>query len=97
MPAYITLYKYTQEGLADIKESPNRILQAKALIEKLGGRSIGVWVTMGEYDLVAVGEAPNDEVAAQYALMMGGAGNVTTQTLRAFSEEEFARIVSRLP
>jgi uncharacterized protein with GYD domain len=97
MPGYITLYKFTPQGLANVKESSDRILQAKALFEKLGGRAIGVWVTLGEYDLVAVGEAPNDEVAAQFALIMGQAGNVTSHTMRAFSEEEFAQIVSRLP
>ncbi len=97
MPAYITLYKWTQKGLANIKESPDRIKQAKALTEKMGGRTIGVWVTMGEYDLVAVSEGPDDQTAAALALALAGSGNVTSQTLKAFSEEEFAQIVSKLP
>ncbi len=97
MPAYITLYKWTQKGLANIKESPDRIKQAKALTEKMGGRTIGVWVTMGEYDLVAVSEGPDDQTAAALALALAGSGSVTSQTLKAFSEEEFAQIVSKLP
>jgi uncharacterized protein with GYD domain len=97
MPAYIVLYKFTEQGLANVKGSPERIKQAKAAAEKAGGRSIGVWLTMGEYDLVAIGEWPDDQAAAAFLLAQGGRGNVTSQTLRAFSEEEFAQIVSKLP
>jgi len=95
--AYILLLKYTQQGLTNIKESPERIKQAKAATEKMGGRNIGTWVTMGEYDLVAIGEFPDDQTAAAFALALGRLGNATTQTLKAFSEEEFAQIVSKLP
>ncbi len=97
MPAYITLFKWTQKGLGDIKDSPERIKQVKALGEKLGIRTIGVWVTMGEYDLVGIGEAPDDQTVAVDMLTIAGSGNVTTVTMRAFSEEEFAQIVSKLP
>ena len=97
MPAYILLLKYTQQGLANIKESPERIKQAKAATEKMGGRNIGTWVTMGEYDLVGVGEFPDDQTAAAFALALARQGNATTQTLKAFSEDEFAQIVAKLP
>ena len=97
MPAYITLYKWTQSGVANLKASPERIKQAKALAEKMGGRVIGVWVTMGEYDLVAVSEAPDDQAAAVVALTLAAGGNVSGQTMKAFSEEEFAQVVSKLP
>lgn len=97
MPGYIGLYKFTQQGLANIKESPQRIKDAKALAEHLGIKVIGVWVTMGKYDLVSVADAPNDEAVAIFALKLAGAGNVTTQTMRALSEDEFADVVSKLP
>ncbi|MBN1402196.1 MAG: GYD domain-containing protein, partial [Anaerolineae bacterium] len=97
MPGYIQLIKYTKEGLADIKNSPQRIKEARAAAEKLGIRVVGVWVTMGEYDLVSIGDAPNDEAVAVYTLALARLGNVTTQTMRAFSEDEFAQIVSKLP
>jgi uncharacterized protein with GYD domain len=83
--------------LATIKESPDRIKKNRALVEQLGGRIIGIWLTMGEYDLVAVSEAPNAEVAAQVTMMVAGTGTVTSQTMQAFSEEEFASIVARIP
>lgn len=97
MPGYIGLYKFTQQGLADIKGASERINQAKAVAEKMGIRVVGVWVTMGEYDMVAVGDAPDDQTIAAFALGLATLGNVTTQTLRALSEEEFAQVVSRLP
>jgi uncharacterized protein with GYD domain len=97
MPGYIGLYKYTQQGLADIKNGPERIKRAQALAEQMGIRHIGTWVTMGPYDLVAIAEAPDDETIAAFSLALARAGNVTITTMRALSEEEFAQVVGRLP
>lgn len=97
MPGYIGLLKYTQQGLTDIKNGPERIKKTKGLAEKMGIRSIGTWVTMGPYDLVIIGEAPDDQTIAAFSLALGRAGNVTTTTMRALSEEEFAQVVARLP
>jgi uncharacterized protein with GYD domain len=97
MPGYIGLLKFTQQGLSDIKNSPERIKQSKALAEKMGIRPIGTWVTMGPYDLVIIGEAPDDQTMAAFTLALAKAGNVTTTTMRALSEEEFAQVVARLP
>jgi len=97
MPGYISLMKYTQQGLANIKVSPQRIKDARAAAEKLGITIVGVWVTMGQHDLVAVADAPNDEAMTLFQLALAGKGNVTTQTMRALSEDEFARVVSKLP
>jgi uncharacterized protein with GYD domain len=96
MAGYITLVKYTQQGISAIKDSPTRMQQVRAMAEKMGVRMIGIWVTMGQYDLVAVWDAPGDESMASVALAVGRNGFVTTQTMRAFSEEEFAKIVSGL-
>ena len=97
MPGYIGLFKYTQQGLADIKNSPERIKQARTLAEKMGIKVVGVWVTMGQYDLITVGDAPDDQTMGAYSLALAKLGNVTTQTLRAFSEDEFAKVVTKLP
>jgi uncharacterized protein with GYD domain len=96
MPAYIGLYKYTSQGVGSIKDSPSRIKQVEQVAKKLGIRMVGIWVTMGESDLVAVWEAPDDQAMAAFTLSVASNGNVTTQTMRAFSEEEFAQIVGRL-
>ena len=96
MAGYITLIKYTQQGLANVKASPDRIKQAKAAGEKVGIPCVGFWVTMGEYDLVSIWDAPDDQTMAALVLAQARLGNVTTQTMRAFSEEEFAQIASKL-
>ena len=97
MQGYITLLKLTGKALADIKGSPERTRLNKAAAEKLGCRVIGVWYTEGAYDLVAVWEAPDDQTAAVFMLATANKGYVTVQTMRAFSEDEFARVVGRLP
>ncbi len=97
MPAYVVLYKWTQQGLASVKGSPERMRQARAAGEKAGVRTIGVWVTMGEYDLVGIYEAADDQTAAAALLALAGQGNATSVTMRAFSEDEFAQIVGKLP
>ncbi len=97
MPGYITLYKFTEQGGSKIKDLQKRIADSKALLEKMGGRAIGVWLTFGEYDLVAIGEAPDDLTAAAFTAAVATQGNATSITMRAFSEDEIGQIISRLP
>ncbi len=96
MPTYISLWKFTQQGRAHVRESPNRLEAAKAVLEKRGGRVLGAWYTLGEYDLVTVSEGPDDETATLVTLGIVGQGNVTSVTLRAFGEKEFSQIVGDL-
>jgi uncharacterized protein with GYD domain len=97
MPTYITLYRYTQQGVQNIKESPDRVAAAKETARSMGLEIKGVYLTMGQYDLVAVGEAPDDETATKFALALASRGNVSTETLRAYTEEEFRSLVADLP
>jgi len=97
MPAYVTLFNFTEQGIRNVKESPNRAKAAAQAAESMGGRFIGVWYLLGQYDGIVVLEAPDDETATRLLLATGMQGNVRTLTLRAFSEEEMARIVQGLP
>jgi uncharacterized protein with GYD domain len=97
MPGYVVLYKYTQQGLANIKGMPDMTKRRKEAAEKLGIRVVGVWHLMGEYDAMSVVEAPDDQTLATALLAGGAQGYLTTQTMRALSEEEFAQLVSKLP
>jgi uncharacterized protein with GYD domain len=97
MPTYIGLYKLTDQGIKNIKEAPQRFEEAVRGVEAMGGKVIGTYIVMGEYDYVAIGEFPNDEVAVTFALALGSKGNVRTTTLKAFTREEFGEIVKKLP
>jgi len=97
MPKYIMLVKLTDQGIKAIKEAPERVDAAIKAFEKIGGKNLVVYVVMGEYDYVAVGEAPSDEVATTFALALGSLGNVRTTTLRAYTKEEFTAMVKKLP
>lgn len=97
MPTYITLFKLTDQGIKDVKNAPERITEGLKAFEAMGGKLTGFYAVMGEYDYVSVGEAPSDEVAMTFMLGLGAQGNVKTTTLKAFTTEEFTRIVEKLP
>jgi uncharacterized protein with GYD domain len=97
MPTYIALCKFTDQGIKDVKNAPKRVEAVKKAIEKMGGKMTGFYLTMGEYDYVAIAEAPSDEVACTFMLGLGAAGNLKTATLKAFTLGEFAKIVKNLP
>jgi uncharacterized protein with GYD domain len=96
MPHFVTLIRYTQQGIAKIKESPKRLDAAKKAAEKAGGKIHAWYLTMGKYDAVLISEFPNDEAGALFMLSVGAMGNVTTQTLKAFTEAEYRKIISGL-
>jgi len=97
MPLYVQLINYTEKGIMHVRESPNRLDAARAMLQDMGGRMIAFYLTMGHYDAVAIFEAPDDATAALFAMRIGQLGNVRTTTLRAFDEGEFRRICQKLP
>ncbi len=97
MPTYIQLVRFTEKGIMNVKGSPGRLDAAKAMLEDMGGRFRDVYMTMGDYDLVAIFEAPDDEVAALFTLRVGALGYVRTTTLKAFPEGEYRKICAQVP
>ncbi|NIM96508.1 MAG: GYD domain-containing protein [candidate division Zixibacteria bacterium] len=97
MPTYIMLHHYTQKGLENIKQSPARLEAAKKAFQDLNAELKQFYLVAGQYDIVTISEAPDDETIAKCALSLGSKGNVTTETLRAFTEEEYRRIIGGLP
>ena len=93
MPAYVTLFNWTEKGLMSAGDTAARAKAARQAWEAAGGRFIGIWWTMGEYDGVVVHEAPDDETATRLLLKLGMQGNIRTKTMRAFGEEEIGGIV----
>jgi uncharacterized protein with GYD domain len=96
MATFIVLGKYTAKGIGAIKESPQRVDNAKKAAQGLGGNFKEFYLTMGQYDFVAITDLPDDETAAKFALQTGMQGNVTTETLRAFPEAEFRKIIGSI-
>jgi uncharacterized protein with GYD domain len=97
MPTYVTLVRYTQQGITKIKESPARLDAGIKAAEAMGGKVHAWYLTIGNYDSVFIAEFPSDEICAKYMLSVGALGNVTTQTLKAFTEDEFRKITASLP
>lgn len=97
MPTYITLLRWTHKGAENIKQSPTRLDTAKKAFEAAGGRMTQFYLVMGQYDMVTISEAPDDETAAKMSLGAAASGTVQTETLRAFSEAEYRKIMAALP
>jgi len=96
MPHYVTLLRFTHEGMTRIKESPTRLDAARKAAEKVGGKVHAFYLTMGQHDAVILSEFPNDEAVAKFSLSAGALGNITTETLRAFTEVEYRNIIGAL-
>ena len=97
MAKFISLVKYTAKGIENIKESPNRLDAVKQLCESMGARVDSFYLTMGSYDMVLIVDAPNPETAAKMILTVTSGGSVSTETLTAFAEEEYRKMISELP
>ncbi len=97
MPTYITLVNWTQKGIENVKGSPDRLDSWKDAVKQSGGEVKSFFMTMGDYDLVTVVEAPDDETYAKLILTVAALGNVRTKTLLAFTEEEYRSIIGGLP
>jgi uncharacterized protein with GYD domain len=97
MPTYITLIRFTQKGIEAIKQGPARLEAVRRAFQARGAKIKDFYLVTGKYDAVVVSEASDDETAVKLSLAIASRGNVRTETLRAFSEEEYRRIVSDLP
>ena len=96
MPTYISLLNYTEQGIKNIKESPARLDAARDLFKTMGAELKAFYLVSGEYDAVCITEAPDGDTLAKVMLTLGSKGNVRTKTFRAFTEDEFRKIVSSL-
>jgi uncharacterized protein with GYD domain len=96
MPQYVTLVRYTHQGISKIKDSPSRLDAAKKAAEGEGGKIHGWYLTMGQYDAVLISEFPSDEACAKFALSASALGNISTETLKAFTEAEYRKIIGSL-
>jgi uncharacterized protein with GYD domain len=96
VPTYIALGRWTSQGLQKIQESPPRLDAGRKAFETTGVKLKEFYMVMGQYDMVIVAEAPDDATLARATLTLASKGNVQTETLRAFTEDEYRKIVSGL-
>jgi uncharacterized protein with GYD domain len=96
VPTYIMLANWTDRGAQQVKDSPRRVETVKRALSEMGGEFRAFYMTMGQYDLVCVYEAPDDAVAARFTLLLGMLGTVRTQTLKAFPEAAYREIIASL-
>jgi len=97
MPTYVTLISFTQQGIEKIKEGPARLDRAKAAVKAAGGELKAFYLTLGRFDALVISEAPSDEAYAATILALGSAGAVRTESLRAFTEPEYRKIIAAVP
>jgi uncharacterized protein with GYD domain len=96
MPTYVSLLKWTEQGIKNVKDTTRRGQEAREAVERMGGRLTTIYWTQGAYDAVAISEFPDEDAAIAFLLGIGIQGNVRTETLRAFSAEDMQRILERL-
>ena len=96
MSNYIMLVKWTEQGISNIKESPQRVDAFKKAVEAAGGKVTGFYLTMGRYDIVVIVEFPNDEAAATVILRTASRGEVRSETLKAFPEDQYREIMAKV-
>ena len=97
MATVIVLINFTDQGLRNVKQTTERAKAATAAAQKLGIKVKEIYWTLGQYDAVAIADAPDAEAVIAWALGLGSLGNVRTQTMRAFSAEEMNRVLAKIP
>ena len=96
MPHYVTLMKWTSQGRMGLPAWRDRVEEGEQMIQGAGGKLVGVWVTLGQYDVVEVFEAPDDETALEIITKLQRHGAEQTETLRAFTRDEAEAIIRKL-
>ena len=97
MATYVLLVRYTQKGIENIKETLARHDAAAKAFKAMGAELKEMYLVMGQYDLVLVAEAPDDETITKLVLSLGSKGAIRTETLRAYTEAEYRKIIAALP
>jgi len=96
MATYIALSSFTDQGVRTIKDSTKRADAVREAAKKFGANMTQLYWTLGQYDLVAIIDAPDDASATAFSLAIASAGNVRMQTMRAFSRDEMGGILAKM-
>jgi uncharacterized protein with GYD domain len=95
MPTYVSLINWTDQGIKNFKDTTKRAKDFSDAVDKAGGHVREILWTVGEYDIVAVIDLPDDETLTASLLQVGAMGNIRTRTMRAFDAQQMAEVISR--
>ena len=96
MAMYVVLANFTDQGVKNVKDSTKRAEAFKELAKSSGATVKDLYWTLGQYDIVATVDAPDDMVITALGLTLAKGGNVRTQTLRAFSQADMSAILNKV-
>ncbi len=96
MATYIMLANFSEQGIRNVKDTTKRAEALATLAKKVGGSVKATYWTLGQYDAIAILDAPDEISATAFSLSVGALGNIRTQTLRAFSLEEMGKVLSKI-
>ena len=92
MPTYVTLWKYTKDGLVDMKNTPERYETVKKIVNDAGGELISTYGLIGEYDVITIMNMPDEKVFSSTILKICSKGRISCQTMTALSIDDFLKI-----
>jgi len=96
MPTYIMLSSWTDQGIRQVRDSPDRLEAARKLCAQHGAEITAFYMTLGSYDMVVIIDAPNDEAFARLAISIAKGGNIRTKTLKAFDEGQYRKVIASI-
>jgi uncharacterized protein with GYD domain len=96
MTTYVMLANWTEQGMRAVKDSAKRLDAAKKLLKEMGGEFKSFYLTMGEFDMVLICDAPDDAVAARFVMQLGQLGAIRTRTMKAFPEAAYRELIASL-
>ena len=97
MPTYVNIFHLTQKGVENFRKGPERVTAAKRLYQAMGAKIKDFYMVMGQYDAVVISEAPDDETATKAVLAITSLGYVRSESMRAFTEDEYKKLIESVP
>ena len=97
MPTFMCFLNWTDQGARNAKDANKRFQASRSVAEKLGGKLLTAYVTTGQYDVALTLDMPNGDAMAKFASAIAGSGNARTTTVRAYTPDEFSKLVAEAP
>jgi uncharacterized protein with GYD domain len=95
LPVFVVLGNWTNEGFKNAKDAPSRIKDTHKAVAETGGK-MQLYYTLGEYDFIMILDLPDDKAIVKILVWLGSKGNVRTKTLKAWTEDEAAKVLAEI-